>query len=61
MREKRTDCTEPGCKEIGYDRYSMGIYATRKCDPHWEASGYNKGGREAFDPSYAGERYDDDY
>ena len=39
----------------------MGIYATRKCDPHWEASGYNKGGREAFDPSYAGERYDDDY
>ena len=49
------------CKEEGFDRFSMGLPAGRYCDPHWESSGYIKEGAEAFDPSYAGERYDDDY
>ena len=58
---KNRKCCKPDCKEEGFDQYSMGLPAGRWCEPHWEKSGYNKGGREAFDPSYAGERYDDDY
>jgi hypothetical protein len=42
------------------ERYSLGIFAGRWCDPCWEASGYRKEGREGFDPSYAGEHYDEE-
>ena len=55
------ECTDPDCKKDGFVRYSLGIYAGRYCDEHWASSGYRKEGREGFDPSYAGERYDDDY
>jgi hypothetical protein len=43
------------------ERYSMGIYAGRMCDLAWANSGFIDAGPEAFDPDYAGERYDEDY
>lgn len=60
MRD-RTKCCKPDCDKPGYDRYSLGLPAGRYCDGHWAESGYRKEGREGFDPSYAGERYEDDY
>lgn len=48
----------PGWAE---ERTSMGIYAGRMCDHAWARSGYRDVGPEAFDPDYAGERYDADY
>jgi hypothetical protein len=56
-------CANHECKsEDVYERYSLGIYAGRYCDPHWDASGYRKEGREGFDPADAGECYEaDDY
>ena len=49
------------CKGDVMRRQSLGIYAGRYCDGHWETSGYRKEGRSGFDPADAGERYDDDY
>jgi|HubBroStandDraft_2_1064218.scaffolds.fasta_scaffold60939_7 hypothetical protein len=43
------------------ERYSMGIYAGKMCDAAWARSGYIDAGPEAFDPSYAGERLEEDY
>lgn len=53
-------CTKPECGAIGFPRYSLGIYAGRYCDPHWEETSYRKEGREGFDPAYAGETYGDE-
>jgi len=53
-----TTCTRCGA-EGGSARYSMGIYYSRLCDPCWDRAGVVKGGREAFDPSDAGETYED--
>jgi len=44
-----------------YERYSLGIYAGKWCEPHWDTSGYRKEGREGFDPADAGESYEEDY
>lgn len=41
------------------EQYSLGIYAGRYCDTCWEHSGYRKEGAEGFDPTYAGECYDE--
>jgi hypothetical protein len=57
----RTDCTKQDCTKDGYSRYSLGIYAGRMCDKHWDESGYRKEGREGFDPADAGESYEEDY
>jgi hypothetical protein len=43
------------------ERYSLGIYAGKYCDEGWKKSGYRDEGPEGFDPSYAGECYEDDY
>lgn len=48
------------CKGEVCERFSMALPAGWWCNGHWETSGYNKGGREAFDPSYAGETYEPD-
>jgi hypothetical protein len=48
------------CGRAGYDRYSLGLPAGRYCGPCWDASGYRKEGREGFDPTYAGECYEED-
>lgn len=42
------------------DRYSLGLYAGHMCDGCWKTSGYRNEPASAFDPSYAGESYDDD-
>lgn len=57
---RRTNCTKSDCPKPGYDRYSLGIYAGRMCDGHWDTSGYRKEGREGFDPADAGEAYDEE-
>jgi hypothetical protein len=49
------------CGAFAQMRYSLGLPAGRKCQACWDASGYRKEGRSGFDPSYAGERYDEDY
>jgi len=41
------------------ERYSLGIYAGRYCDPCWDKSGYRKEGPEGYDYLDAGEYYDD--
>jgi hypothetical protein len=56
--DRRSVCR---CGREGWMRYSLGLPAGRKCDDCWDKSGYRKEGREGFDPTYAGERYDDDY
>ena len=57
-------CGDKSCTRCnnapGEDRYSMSIYAGHMCDPCWDTSGDKKVGREAFDPGYAGEHYDED-
>ena len=55
------ECGKYGCTKPGQDRLSLGLPAGRYCDEHWASSGYRTEGREGFDPTYAGERYDDDY
>jgi hypothetical protein len=40
------------------ERYSLGLYAGRWCDPCWANSGYRKEGPEGFDPLDAGESYE---
>jgi len=54
-------CCKPDCPKPAQDRYSLGLPAGRYCDGHWATSGYRTEGREGFDPTYAGERYEDDY
>lgn len=49
------------CGAFAQMRYSMGIPAGRKCQKCWDKSGYRKVGRAAFDPTYAGESYEEDY
>ncbi len=49
------------CQQEGYERSSMGIYAGRMCDAHWEKSGYKDVGPEDFDEGYAGESLEEDY
>jgi len=53
----RTNGTHPqaGIEE----RYSLGLYAGRYCDPCWKESGYRDEGPEGFDPTYAGESYEE--
>lgn len=51
---------EGPCKGDVDTRYSLGIYAGKYCDGHWETSGYRKEGREGFDPMDAGECYEED-
>lgn len=41
--------------------HSFGIYAGKYCPTCWEQSGYVDAPASEFDPSYAGERLDDDY
>jgi len=48
------------CSGETYARYSLGIYAGRWCEKHWEASGYRKEGQEGFDAADAGESYEPD-
>lgn len=55
----RDDDGDP-CQQYGETRYSLGIYAGFLCDEHWKASGYRDEPASAFDPDYAGERYDED-
>jgi hypothetical protein len=57
-------CSHEGClSDDVCERQSFGCYAGRYCDPHWKTSGY----RDAtdpdaeFDPTYAGERIENDY
>lgn len=56
-------CLEAGKVSWADEQYSFGIYAGRWCDTCWPKSGY----RDAvdpdaeFDPTYAGERIDEDY
>ena len=54
---QRDDKPCSGTDEI---RYSLGLYAGRWCDSHWETSGYRKEGKSYFKPSDAGESYDDE-
>ena len=49
-------------EEYMEERYSLGIYAGRYCsDKCWKNSGYRDEGPEGFDPTFAGERYEEDY
>lgn len=48
------------CKGEAYEQYSLGIYAGRWCDKHWETSGYRKEGASGFDPADCGETYEPD-
>lgn len=52
-----------GCKKFfDYvpEQYSMGIFAGFYCDgPCWDNAPFRKGGKELFDPAYAGENYDE--
>ena len=57
-RSTRTTCCADDCNEPGEVRTSLGIYAGRYCDAHWETSGYRKEGREGYDYLDAGEYYD---
>jgi hypothetical protein len=65
--DERWACHCQGCEAhprgplLADERYSLGIYAGKMCDAAWKQSGYTDAGPEAFDPDYAGERYDDDY
>jgi DNA-directed RNA polymerase subunit RPC12/RpoP len=55
-------CCGRDCNEIGQERTSLGLYAGHWCDHHYAtAFPYRKAEANGFDPSYAGERYDDDY
>ena len=55
-------CSLCGKKGQFEERFSLGIYAGRYCsDKCWKASGYRDEGVEGFDPTYAGERLDDDF
>ena len=53
-------CSLQDCDNEAEPRYSLGIYAGRWCDEHWATAGYRKEGPEGFDPSYAGEHYEED-
>ena len=53
-------CLDEHRIEFADERYSLGIYAGKYCDRHWETSGYRKDGPEGFDPAYAGESYYED-
>lgn len=55
---KPGQCVKRGCQKPGKRRYSMDIYAGCWCDEHWQQTSYIKADKEAFDPDYAGERYE---
>lgn len=62
MPDSQWTCNGCGAGEHEIDtideRYSLGIYAGRWCDPCWDQSGYRKEGPEEFDPMDAGESYE---
>lgn len=55
-RGKRNDCGK-----FAVMRYSLDLPAGRHCGGCWDKSGYRKEGRSGFDPTYAGESYEEDY
>jgi len=58
-RENRPTCSR--CDSEDFEpRYSLGIYAGRYCDACWKESGYRDEPASGFDPSDAGERYEED-
>ena len=57
--ENRATCSR--CDSEDFEtRYSLGIYAGRYCDACWKESGYRDEPASGFDPSDAGERYEED-
>jgi hypothetical protein len=53
-------CADSNIGTAGSDRYSMGVYAGRYCEPCWEQDGRNHD--RPFDPMDAGEAFgEDDY
>jgi len=42
------------------ERFSLGIYAGKWCDPCWKESGYRDEDASGFDPLDAGESYEED-
>lgn len=68
VRDKRANevpcraCGNKVDKRDAFEGYSMGLPCGLFCDEKcFDKSGYRKVDASAFDPSYAGERYDDDY
>lgn len=56
--KKYPRCSQQGCLSDDIEeRYSLGCYAGRWCDPHWKTSGYRDEPASAFDPLDAGEEY----
>jgi len=55
----RSDCV--ACGDDGaIERFSLGAYYSRLCDPCWEKAPVRHEGPEAFDPMDAGESLDAD-
>jgi hypothetical protein len=56
------ECSKYLCSKCGSveaeQRYSLGLYAGKYCEPCWDKSGYRKEGKEGFDPMDAGESYE---
>jgi hypothetical protein len=62
-RYKEFKCKTCGTLEGVEKRLSFGVYAGHYCDECWPASGYRDAAdpRAEFDPTYAGERLEEDY
>ena len=60
-RDICTGARSEGCGKEANTQYSLGLYAGLYCEECWKDAPYRKDGAEGFDPTYAGERYDDEY